>query len=567
MAISGAFGAGFVQGFGQSMQKNAEKRFEKQERYVDNMMENARRFAPKYAEDTATANATIDMMNEFQTRYSVSNEEFIALAQTYDVNKVYESIQIAERGLRDGQKLDVKGNILSALKIPEGAQLPEGMSAEDAVRGMVLGYAQNVNSNPNDNSETHKNRSWSKAISDVLALNPRASAEKQIEAMRVAGVPVQELLRYQAAAGGSYKPLENVTRTGTMDFSSDYKETDFEVSARAYTRTINSIVAGNEDIGAAEATSITAALEAMGVDNLEVLTQTTTQAGVVLADLELELANTGNSKLNRDRALSRLTAEINTGAEIKALMDSVESGRATALINKSYAEHGKLTDEYIRAILSNDEISDAADDVLPEDPIIPQDLSAPASALGSALTTPGGSVEPASSTITAEDDTSTPALDSLENPDLPRPANTREDGLRDNPLNNLRSQVYSTGPIEAFTNWMSGDDPEAEPGGDLLTKIKNNSDPAEEDVDAEPKEAPKEPANLQNFIISDEGRGLLSYLMIEEEFTSADSMEEFTDAVAAWFEENPKINVGAEVTAQKVASILRRAIQRLEQDN
>lgn len=563
MAISGAFGAGFVQGFGQSMQKNAEKRFEQQERYVDNMMENARRFAPKYAQDTATANATIDMMNEFQTRYNVSNEEFIALAQTHDVSKVYESIQIAEKGLRDGQKLDVKGNILSALKIPEGTKLPEGMSAEEAVRGMVLGYAQNVNAQPDDNSETHKNRSWAKAISNVLALNPRASAEQQIEAMRVAGVPVQEILQYQAAAGGTYKPLDNVSRTGVLDFASDYKDTDYDTSSRAYTRTINTLVSGNEDLSQAE--NLAEAMAAVGADSPEALAQMTTRAGVALADLELELANTDMRKLNRDRALTKLTSEVNTGAEITALMEAVESGKATALINKSYAEHGRLTEEYIKAILSGteDPVVDTNEE-LPEDPNLPQDMDAPASPLGLTLPGPGGSVQPGSSAVASDTDVKAPSLTS---PQTPNSLMTRDDGLRDNPLNNLRSKVYTTGPVEAFINWMGGDDPETEPGGDLLTKIKNNSDPAEEGVDAEPKEAPKEPANLQNFIISDEGQDLLSYLMIEEEFTSADSMEEFTDAVAAWFEENPKINVGAEVTAQKVASILKRAIQRLEQDN
>jgi len=565
MAISGAFGAGFVQGFGQSMQKNAEKRFEKQERYVDNMMENARRFAPKYAQDTATANATIDIMNEFQTRYDVSNEEFIALAQTHDIAKVYESIQVAEQGLRDGQKLDVKGNILSALKIPEGTKLPDGMSAEDAVRGMVLGYAQNVNSQPDDNSETHKNRSWAKAISDVLALNPRASAEEQIKAMRVAGVPVQQLLQYQAAAGGSYKPLTNVSRTGVIDFSSDYKDTDFESSARTYTRTINSIITGSEDIGSLQAESLQALVNNLGVSSGEELSQMTTRAGVSFADLELELANTDMRKINRDRALSALTAEVNTSAEITALMEAVESGKATALINKSYAEHGKLTDKYIAAILSNTEPEDVSEDrVMPEDPTLPQDMDAPASALGLTLTVPGGDTQPDSSSDTSEGDTDTPNLAS---PQTPTSLMTRPDGLRDNPLNELRSKVYTTGPLEAFTNWMSADDEEVAPEGDLLTTIKNNSDASEEGPDAEPKEAPKEPANLASFFTSDEGKGMFTYLLQEEEFTSEDSIEEITDAVAAWFEDNPKVNVGAEVTAQKVASVVKRAMQRLEQDN
>ena len=355
MAISGAFGAGFVEGFGESMKKNAETRAEKQQRYVDNMMENARRMAPKYAQDQATATGVIDLMNEFETRYGVSNEEFIALYQTHDINKVYENIQIAEKGLRDGQKLDVKNEILGALKIPEGAKLPEGMSAEDAVRSMILGYAQNVSQKPNDNSEANKNNSWAKAISDVLVLNPRASAEEQVSAMKVAGVPVQQILQYQASQGGTFKPIEGVQRTGNINFDDGYRDGDYDSTVSSYTSAFTKTFAKTNDLSTlVDGTqNYTDALASMNVPTMTDLVSKINKGAVAMADLELGLANTGVPPTSRDRAMRTLAAEVNTAQEFENMISAIKSGLAGDLIRESRDKHGMLTDEYVALILQN----------------------------------------------------------------------------------------------------------------------------------------------------------------------------------------------------------------------
>ena len=608
MAISGAFGAGFVQGFGESFKKDVDKRFEKQQLYIDNMMENARRFAPKYAQDKATADATIGLMQEFETRYGVSNTEFIALAQTHDVNKVYEAIQIAEKGLRDGQKLDVKGNILSALKIPEGAKLPDGMSPEDALRSMVLGYAQNVSTKPDDNSETHKNKSWSKAISETLALNPRASAEEQIAAMQIAGVPVQEILQYQAAQGGTYKPLQNVARTGVLDFSDDYKDGDFEVSSRSFTRTFNSILSGSEDLALAGADSLDEAMKAVGAESTEALAKTTTAAGVSMADLELDLANNGMRKINRDRALVRLASEVNTGTEIIALNEAVDSGLAMRLINESMEKHGKLTQEYIEAILSNREVKEVeaakVTEKAPDTPSFLQDEPVPQLG-GGVVGGPDVNDRPSMPPLPqdqedtaieeAGDETSNLLKTIKQNQKTQQESGIDPDSgfiagnagsvaARQDELKAKMREAASKITYSAYERML-----ETKAGRERLKEMglptqrfRTGKDRAfafgvmnpEQYFAPEPggkpeTEKPKseKPMTKSEFVTSEDGLSLLNYLIDQEGITADDSLDDIKQAVAAWFGDNPDTNVGAEVTAADVAKSMKQALALMARDN
>ena len=601
MAISGAFGAGFVKGFGESFKEDADKRLEKQQGYVDNMMENARRSAPKYAQDTATADATIGLMQEFETRYGVSNEEFIALAQTHDINKVYENIQIAEQGLRDGVKLDVKGQILNALKIPEGAKLPDGMSPEDAVRSMILGYAQNVSTKPDDNSETHKNMSWAKAISQTLALNPRASAEEQIAAMKVAGVPVQEILQYQAAAGGTYKPLQNVQRTGVIDFSDDYNASDYTTIARSYTSTINKIMAGSEDLALANATSIEEAMKVSGVDNVQALAEMTVSAGRAIADLDLDLANNKMKEYNRVRILQRLGEQINLGTEISALKEAVDSGLAMRLVQESYEKHGKLTQEYIDAILSNREIkqveADKVSEKAPDTPSFLEDPSVPQL---------GGTPD----ALNINDSPSTPTL-----PKDQGGTATGDDILKTIKQNDKTQKESGIDPDSGFVAGNAGSVAarqeewidktreaaskitysaynrmlETKAGRERLKamglptqKFPTGKDRAlafglmspeqyfAPERDGKPEtEKPKseKPMTRSEFVTSEDGLSLLNYLIDQEGITAEDSVEDIKQAVAAWFGDNPDTNVGADVTAAEVAKSMKETIALLAQED
>ena len=378
MAIKGAFGAGFVQGFGESMKKNAEKRFDQQQRYVDNMMENARRLAPKYMQDKATADSAVELMNEFQTRYGVTNEEFIALYQTHDVNEVYKMIQAEEAGLRPNERLDVRKNIIGALNIPKGTKLPDGMTAEDAVRSMILGYAQNLGSKPDDTSESHKNNSWAKAVSSVLALNPRASAEEQIAGMQVAGVPVQQILQYQAMQGDKYKPLQGVTRSGIINFDDGYSDGDYDSTYGSYASAFRQTFAQTDDLSKLDSVSMEEAMTKLGVSNEAELAEKIKSGGVSMAELELSLANVGVGKTSRDSSMRKIAAEVNTAQQFNNMTAAINSGLAVDLIRESINKHGTLTDEYINRILQNQPMKQEPAAAAPAAPVIAEPSAAAA---------------------------------------------------------------------------------------------------------------------------------------------------------------------------------------------
>ena len=599
MAITGAFGAGFIQGFGESMQKNAEKRYEDQQRYVDNMMENARRVAPKYAQDNATAAATVDLMNAWNKKYGISSTEFIALAQTHDLGEIQKAIAVAERDLLPGRTLDVKGQILQALNIPEGAKLPDGMTPEQAVTSMVLGYANNVNKNPDDKSETNKNRSWAKAISDVLTLNPRASAEEQIAAMKIAGVPVQQLLEYQASEGSTYKPLQNVTTGKPINFDIGYKEGDYETSVGVYTRKVTSLLTGSESLD--DAANLTEAYNNLEVDkdNKVGLSKEINKAAIALADLELDLARNNFSKIERDLALERIVSEVNTGSEIKSLKQAVDSGNAWKLVQESLEKHGKLTPEYIKRIINgeapegNTKKISAPALLFPNDPMdLPELSQKPLGGPGSdrADYSPSVPKEATTQEITTKEPTSGNSLvDRIK-------SNEKQKTFADTVFEDTG---LIAGNAEAVAGRLEDWVAKAQDAASSITydaykrmldtkqgreKLKEmglpvkgkdraaafgilnpeqyfvNTDSASKAKTKFPKR--DEPIKMMEFFDTPEGKDLLDYA--KNEVSPEDSAEAIKQVVADWFGENADVMVGDGLDAENVARMVKIRLEKAQ---
>lgn len=351
MAIRGAFAAGFTKGFADSMAEGIKDRQERMDKLIDNQMDAVRRSAPKLAKSMAEANNAKTIMREMKAEFGVTDEEFVALAQNYDVNAVYNAIQTAQANLPEGSKLD-KSKFLGSLNIPKGMALPEGMTGEQALESIYLGYARNINQEPDNKSETHKSKSWGKALKDTLMLDPRASAEEQLDAMSYMGMSVQDVLQYEAASGQSYKPLEGVERVKGFNIeTTDYKETDFVPTANTYERAFTRTFAGTDDL--ANVTDMQSALAAIGAKDEAQLGNKLRKGGTAMAELELQLAQSGvDSTLTRDRSLVVLANEVNTSAEMDMLLKAVEDGTARELISESLQKHGRLTNEYIEEILT-----------------------------------------------------------------------------------------------------------------------------------------------------------------------------------------------------------------------
>lgn len=594
MAISGAFSAGFLKGFGESMSENIQQRYDQQQKYVDSMMDNARRLAPKYAQDKATADSTIQMMNEFETRYGVSNEEFISLAQNYDIQKVYESIQIAEQE-DPSKRLDIRSNIINALKIPEGAKLPDGMSAEDAVRSMVLGYSKNINQT-DDVSEPSKNSSWGKAIANVMKFNPRASAEEQIKAMQVAGVPVEELLQYQANAGGTFTPIEGVTRQGVLDFKGDYSESDYNPTVNRFRKIFNTNISLSEDLAMADATTLEQAMKNVGVDNTAELSAVTNKAGTAVADLEMYLSRAGIPALDRNRIMMRIANEVNTGAELKGIVTSVENGQALKLIQESLAKNGMVTQEYIDAILSGKSVekntiptpTPTAPEVTEDDAVVEPAVVAPVDP----IVAPTEDEAP-EATAQADPDVVSPENTSIVNTIK---ANTEAPEMDTNSINIVagnaatvaqQQENYIKATREAASKITYSEYQEKLETKEGRAELKEMGLPTQKfrtgkdralafgitnpeqyfkPEEREPTQTtrPEKPQSRSEFI-NTTGLDVLNFLIDEMELDANSSLEEITGGVADWFWDNrTMINVGADVTAENVARTMQIALKNMD---
>jgi hypothetical protein len=351
MAIKGAFSAGLVKGFATSMEQGIKDRQKRMDELINNQMDTVKRSAPKLAQSMAEAKNAQMIMGEMKAQFGVTDEEFIALAQNYDINAVYGAVQKAQAALPEGSKLD-KSQFLGSLNIPKGTSLPDGMTAEQAIESIYLGYARNVNEKPNDKSETHKNRSWGKALKDTLMLDPRASAEEQMQAMSYMGMPVNEIIQYEASAGSGYKPMQGVQRVQGFNIdATDYKENDYMSTASTYERMFTRTFGGADDL--ANVTNMQGALDALGAKDASELGNTLRKGGTAIANLELGLSQSGmNSKLKRDQVLLQLSNEVNTASEMSELIKAVENGVASELILESMQKHGKLTNDYIDYILT-----------------------------------------------------------------------------------------------------------------------------------------------------------------------------------------------------------------------
>lgn len=354
MAIKGAFQAGLVKGFATSLQESIKERQDRFNELVDNQMDTVRRSAPKMAQSMAEAKNADMIRQEMKAQFGVTDEEFLAIAQNYDVTQVYGAIQKAQANLPEGSKID-KSQFLGSLEIPKGVTLPEGMTAEQALENIYLGYARNITGKPDDKSEVHKSKSWGQALKETLMLDPRASAEDHMKAMSYMGIPVSDVLAYEAATGGRYEPITGVKRVKGFDIEvTDYKESDYMSTANTYERTFTRTFAGKDDL--ADVTNMQGALDAMGAQDEAALGNKLRKGGIAIADLELALSQSGqsgmDSQLTRDQALLRLSREVNTSSEMDNLLTAVESGTAAELILESMQKNNKLTDEYIEYILT-----------------------------------------------------------------------------------------------------------------------------------------------------------------------------------------------------------------------
>ena len=372
-----AFAAGFSKGFGTELSEGIKERRQEQNKYVDNMMDTAKAWQPKFLKANADVDADLELMKVMNTEFNISEAEFVALAQNYDMKDIYsKSVEAREAFKKVGLDPNAvnRDTLLTGLSLPKDFSLPEGMTATDAMRQIHMGYAKNLAADPSNKSDAHQQNSFAKAVAGVLMLDPRSSAEKIANQMQVMGTSVEDLTMFAAQGGVKGKPLDNVTRTGAFvlpntDYTSSSFNTTLSNSRSSLYRTMLDLTDPDATVTDANSAAIRLALGESNNKNInETNLATFIESGAgKFGQLEKQLINKGmsigfNTRGMRDMALSAVRAEINTVDQLYNFSEAVKSGKAVELILESVRETGEVTKETIEAILG-DEVKNSEGDV------------------------------------------------------------------------------------------------------------------------------------------------------------------------------------------------------------
>ena len=372
-----AFAAGFSKGFGTELSEGIKERRQEQNKYVDNMMDTAKAWQPKFLKANADVDADLELMKVMNTEFNISEAEFVALAQNYDMKDIYsKSVEAREAFKKVGLDPNAvnRDTLLTGLSLPKDFSLPEGMTATDAMRQIHMGYAKNLAADPSNKSDAHQQNSFAKAVAGVLMLDPRSSAEKIANQMQVMGTSVEDLTMFAAQGGVKGKPLDNVTRTGAFvlpntDYTSSSFNTTLNSSRASLYRTMLDLTDPDATVTDANSAAIRLALGESNNKNInETNLATFIESGAgKFGQLEKQLINKGmsigfNTRGMRDMALSAVRAEINTVDQLYNFSEAVKSGKAVELILESVRETGEVTKETIEAILG-DEVKNSEGDV------------------------------------------------------------------------------------------------------------------------------------------------------------------------------------------------------------
>ena len=304
--FSGAFGAGFIGQVGQGI----EDRGIRQEKYVDNMLGTAKANAGKYAEANALAEQNVLMMNDMQRDFGITEAEYVALAQTRNVEDIYKIAYETRESLLSipgaNPNSITKDMILKGVDLVNNTNLPEGMTAESA--------------------------------------------------MTVAGYNVSDIENFVQSGGRRGKPMPGVSAEGMFSLPDlQYKPEDFNTTTNNYTRRLSrSIVGVDTDNFANTSADVFNGLST----TKEAATNTFTTAGTGFAKLEASLINRGyadgmgGSNL-REMLLSDLSNRIDTLDEVKTFNTLIREDTkvvADYLLDKHRA--GGISDDDIDRLLS-----------------------------------------------------------------------------------------------------------------------------------------------------------------------------------------------------------------------
>ena len=351
------FWAHALKGFTDTFAAGIERRQDRMEDLLDNGFDAAKRIAPSYMKTQGQFKQIKEIQTAMQRDFDLTDDEFVALVDATDVTSLYKDVYDTKQ-YRDANQLGSldKSEILSLVDMPDDFKLPEGMTADAAIRQVLGLQTASLQKETDPKSEGAKQRSFAQAAKDLFMLDPRMSAEQQLKNMKYMGVNVNDLIAYQSLGGGRQDIFSDVSRTSEYSLSKD------DYTAADITRTQN----------------YAAKLMSLGITNFDLndsvqfanYTEANTNAGEIkkavndtassMSSLERQIimAGRGNElfagRVGRFQIIDQLSRSVNSQDEATSLNSSIKSNFAIDVIKGAIAESRELTDAEIDIIIAGE---------------------------------------------------------------------------------------------------------------------------------------------------------------------------------------------------------------------
>jgi len=346
-----------LKGFTDTFAAGIERRQDRMEDLLDNGFDAAKRIAPSYMKTQGQFKQIKEIQTAMQRDFGLTDDEFVALVDATDVTSLYKDVYDTKQ-YRDANQLGSldKSEILALVDMPDDFKLPEGMTADAAIKQVLGLQTASLQKETNPKSEGAKQRSFAQAAKDLFMLDPRMSAEQQLKNMKYMGVNVNDLIAYQSLGGGRQDIFSDVSRT------TEYSVTKDDYTAADITRTQN----------------YAAKLMSLGITNFDLndsvqfadYTEDNKDAGEIkkvvndtassMSSLERQIimAGRGNElfagRVGRFQIIDQLSRSVNSQDEATSLNSSIKSNFAIDVIKGAIAESRELTDAEIDIIIAGE---------------------------------------------------------------------------------------------------------------------------------------------------------------------------------------------------------------------
>lgn len=349
------FWAHALKGFTDTFAAGIERRQDRMEDLLDNGFDAAKRIAPSYMKTQGQFKQIKEIQTAMQRDFDLTDDEFVALVDATDVTSLYKDVYDTKQ-YRDANQLGSldKSEILALVDMPDDFKLPEGMTADAAIKQVLGLQTASLQKETNPKSEGAKQRSFAQAAKDLFMLDPRMSAEQQLKNMKYMGVNVNDLIAYQSLGGGRQDIFSDVSRT------TEYSVTKDDYTAADITRTQNyaaklmSLGITNFDLNdSVQFADYTA-------DNKGEIKKVVNDTASSMSSLERQIimAGRGNElfagRVGRFQIIDQLSRSVNSQDEATSLNSSIKSNFAIDVIKGAIAESRELTDAEIDIIIAGE---------------------------------------------------------------------------------------------------------------------------------------------------------------------------------------------------------------------